>query len=280
MKRLLWSDNYLLGCELVDEQHQELFKIANRAFSATMDNEKIPKIKSIVHELIEYTKVHFKDEEYFMKRINYPDLQEHQKIHENIIKSMNKFFTTINKKAVNELEKDLAHFIDQWFISHIIYEDKKVARWAYLFDAQPSMEWKNIYKIGNEELDQEHKYLFEIINDFYTTSVVLSRKEHILETVATLRKYLQAHFIKEEAFMLSLNFNEIKEHKELHVNLLRVLNELAKKENLEYQTLYNFFIAFIERELFEHLHKEDAKIKNWIAFLSEVQETKELKERD
>lgn len=276
MKNLAWSDNYLLNCELVDEEHKKLFEIANRAFKAVLGNEKISKIKIIVHELIEYTQTHFKDEEHFMQRISYPALKEHKAIHQHISASMHKFFTTINKKEINELEKELAHFINQWFISHIIYEDKKIAKWAYAFDTKESMEWKNIYKIGNEELDNDHKEIFHIMNNFLNESINFSKREHIYQTIALLSEFLLQHFQKEETLMSSLNFNEFKEHKALHVKLLQELTALANNTNLEFQTLNNSFLSFVERTLFEHMRKEDVKIGNWTKFLAELKVAQKL----
>lgn len=276
MKNLAWNDNYLIGCELVDEEHKKLFEISNRAFKAVLGKEKVSKIKTIVHELIEYTQTHFKDEEDFMQRISYPSIKEHKTIHQHIITSMNKFLKTINQKDINEIEKELAHFINQWFISHIIHEDKKIAKWAYTLDAKPSMAWKNIYKIGYDDLDEDHKKFFKIMNEFYGTSISLSNKEHLYQTIDTLLEYLQNHFQKEETFMQSLNFNELEEHKGLHVKLLKDLASLAENTNISLETLNNSFLNFVEKALFIHLQKEDIKIGNWIKFLSELEVSQEL----
>lgn len=277
MKSLAWNDNYLIGCELVDEEHKKLFEISNRAFKAVVKNEKLEKIKIIVHELIEYTQVHFKDEENFMQRVDYPSFIEHKNIHKHIITSMNKFLATINQKEINELERELAHFIQQWFISHIVYEDKKIAKWAYEFDPKSSIQWKSIYKIGHKELDEDHQKFFHIMEDFFSPTVYTSRKEHLNKTLYTLEEYLTKHFQTEETFMHSLNFNELQEHKALHESLLQELKRLIEEgNNLEFQPLYDSFLDFIQKDFFLHLQKEDAKIGNWMKFLSELKEANRL----
>ena len=69
-KDFLFTDEYLTGIELVDQEHRELFRIIGEV-NNLIKNEFIPdKYDEIVHlldELFQYTAVHFKDEEQYME---------------------------------------------------------------------------------------------------------------------------------------------------------------------------------------------------------------------
>ena len=69
-----WKDDYCTGIAPIDEQHKELFSIANRIYDL-LKNDLIPdkydSIVAIIGELQSYTRYHFKTEEDYMQRINY-----------------------------------------------------------------------------------------------------------------------------------------------------------------------------------------------------------------
>ena len=49
MKNMIkWTDDYCLGVDLIDEQHQQLFEIANRIFSLLENEFIIDKQVSII----------------------------------------------------------------------------------------------------------------------------------------------------------------------------------------------------------------------------------------
>ncbi len=76
-QKIKWDDAYSLGIKNIDDQHKKLFDIVDKIFSLQESKDVKGNIRTILHELFEYIKVHFKDEEEFMKSINYPDLAYH-----------------------------------------------------------------------------------------------------------------------------------------------------------------------------------------------------------
>lgn len=126
---VIWKDCYKIGNEMIDAEHKHLFEVANEAFKDTNPNEKKEKIKHIMHELHTYITEHFIHEEELMKSVNYPKIKEHIGLHNNIIEAMNNFTKKIHTMPIKNLEKELAIFIEEWLVLHIIHEDKKIARY-------------------------------------------------------------------------------------------------------------------------------------------------------
>lgn len=120
----IWSDNYSIGNERVDNEHKKLFELAKKAYS--MENKYISKVemKQVLAEFFDYMKYHFNDEEDFMRSIDYPNLEEHAKIHKSIIESMVKLITEINN--VNEMKGQLVVIAKKWLLEHILQEDMKI----------------------------------------------------------------------------------------------------------------------------------------------------------
>ncbi|MCD6173797.1 MAG: hemerythrin family protein [Sulfurimonas sp.] len=133
-KKVHWEDNYSIGIDFIDTQHQKLFEIVNKLY----DLEESPNIKEEIREILyafkDYTIVHFRDEEEYMKSIGYPGLQKHHEIHEQIIESL---ATIIQKPAKLSIIKTKMRVVaKRILIDHIINEDQKIAVYAREQDTQ------------------------------------------------------------------------------------------------------------------------------------------------
>ena len=77
-----WQEEYRIGVDIIDREHQRLFRIINKLF-AFKEEEK--DTQWTCQEGIKYFKghamKHFADEEAYMASINYEGLEEHQRIH-------------------------------------------------------------------------------------------------------------------------------------------------------------------------------------------------------
>lgn len=120
-----WKDIYKIENELIDKEHKKLFDIALEALNENVDDRK-KHIRKTLIELNEYMKTHFKDEENYMKEIQYFDLENHIKIHENIIVQMNQFIKQLPSLTIDQFERKLIEYMDIWLINHIVSEDKKI----------------------------------------------------------------------------------------------------------------------------------------------------------
>lgn len=123
-ERFRWRVEYKLKNELLDKEHEQLFIIALDSLNYNKKDIKTY-IKITINKLYEYMKTHFEHEEAYMEEINYPLLEEHKKLHENIIIQMNEFIKKLAKLNIEEFEKKLIEYMDIWLINHILYEDRK-----------------------------------------------------------------------------------------------------------------------------------------------------------
>lgn len=66
-----FTDEYKTDIDFVDAEHKKLFEIIERTYEVINDyylHDKYDHIVSIINELKDYTKLHFKDEEEYMER--------------------------------------------------------------------------------------------------------------------------------------------------------------------------------------------------------------------
>ena len=124
-----FTEDYLVGIELIDREHEELFRIVGRAnqlvksYDTAVDYDALMKI---LNELKAYTEEHFRDEEEYMEWIHYEGLAAQKRAHEAFIdKLANIDLNEIENNPQEYLQK-LLEFLLGWLINHILYTDKKI----------------------------------------------------------------------------------------------------------------------------------------------------------
>lgn len=280
MVDLNWNDAYSLSSNKIDKEHQQLFAIAAKAFGVVTPEKKVHKIKTVLKELIEYTKTHFKNEEKFMESIGYPDLPNHHEIHKKIIISMNTFTSKLTKMSITEIEKELAHLIEVWFIHHIIYVDKKIMQWQLTHEI-PNFHfaWKNSYTVENAVVDAQHQELFKIASEAFKKVPETEKMQKIKDTLKQLFEYFKMHFKDEEKYMEEIKYDKLEEHIKIHQNIINNLSDFIKKTpTMQTQEIEEALKDFIEDSLVVHILEEDKKILSWNKYLADLKEAKELRE--
>lgn len=121
---MVWSEILETGFKEIDEQHKKLVEIMNKLFKAYSENDHKKTLKTILNELSDYSRYHFRTEELYFDQFNYINKAEH-------INEHNKFMNSINdiQKKFSSLEGvfslKLLIFLQEWVTNHILASDKK-----------------------------------------------------------------------------------------------------------------------------------------------------------
>jgi hemerythrin len=124
-----WKDQYCLGVESIDEQHKELFNIANRIYDLLKNElimDKYDQIIEIIEELKKYTVYHFKAEEEYMQRIGYKKFLSQKVAHNDFLEKMDSIDLDKIDNGHNEYLLGILDFVCIWLVEHIIKEDKLI----------------------------------------------------------------------------------------------------------------------------------------------------------
>ena len=124
-KCVKWSSSYSIGIPKIDDQHKELLEFVNGLYNHATGDEAAEQVyfSEVIHQLVEYTKYHFANEEKMMVATKFPGYEEHKKSHEEFVLTIIK--TTKDYESGKKrltLEK-LAHFLKDWVLSHIAVMD-------------------------------------------------------------------------------------------------------------------------------------------------------------
>lgn len=128
MKYFEWDPAYNTGVEEIDRQHIGLLELVNKVKFLRDTGSKEYNFAKIIGELIEYTKVHFKDEEKHMAGYAYPKLAEHKLKHEELIKQIHKILLDYKNNQI-DIKEDIYLILVNWVIEHIKHEDFEYAKY-------------------------------------------------------------------------------------------------------------------------------------------------------
>jgi hemerythrin len=71
---------------------------------------------------------HFKDEEAYMRSIDYPDYDNHKKIHEGFVEKLNEIIR--ESGSIANIKKNIKKIARVALVEHIIEEDTKIKAFA------------------------------------------------------------------------------------------------------------------------------------------------------
>lgn len=125
-------------------------------------------------------------------------------------------------------------------------------------------EMKEEYKIGVENIDEQHKKLFELADKAYMLlkdDFSIDKYDKIVQLLSELKEYTIFHFKSEEEYMESINYKRLFTQKIEHDNFIKTL------ENVDYNTLdakqdesLMKILNFLNDWLVEHILKTDKLI--------------------
>jgi hemerythrin len=129
MPRIEWGTSFSVNNDEIDAQHKTWIRTLNTLHDSMIsdeDEDTIEVITASLEAMISYTRFHFKFEEEYMRKINYPNLSDHLKLHENFIARLCEYDNDMRNGDL-VLGTRIIKTMQEWLIEHILTEDKKYA---------------------------------------------------------------------------------------------------------------------------------------------------------
>ena len=126
-----WTPALSVGVENIDAQHKIWFEKANNLFEAGRSGKSKEIISEMLDFLDDYTKQHFSDEEIYMEKISYPEIEQQKAAHKNFVEELAKLKEEYQKSGGNiSIIINANRMIVNWLTRHISTMDKKIGVFA------------------------------------------------------------------------------------------------------------------------------------------------------
>ena len=133
---------YETGQPLIDTQHRLLFFLFKKLDIAIKTKESEETLSRIVIEVRKFVDFHFVSEENLMFETRYPDIENHQKLHTDLMVELNIMISRV--VSHHNYPEDLLDFLNGWLINHIGQHDQNVAKHILTATKRPVAD--NIYE--------------------------------------------------------------------------------------------------------------------------------------
>ena len=119
--KLEWNDSYCVGDDMIDQQHQRMFELAN----ATYDTQDQVALRLAVMRLYQHVREHFADEESLMRKVVFPGYAEHVAAHNRMLSALNAVSRSIGRNEANP--EQISALLMDWTLNHIPVADAQLA---------------------------------------------------------------------------------------------------------------------------------------------------------
>ncbi|HEY1406239.1 MAG TPA: bacteriohemerythrin [Spirochaetota bacterium] len=124
MEFITWSDQLSVGVKHFDEEHKKLISFVNDLNHALVVGSAQKTMGDILHNLLEYTKIHFRHEEEYMLLHDYGNFAAHKGEHDALASQVVDFYDRF-KSGKGSFSIELLIFLRDWLVNHIQGTDMK-----------------------------------------------------------------------------------------------------------------------------------------------------------
>ncbi|OUR80894.1 hemerythrin [Colwellia psychrerythraea] len=129
------------------------------------------------------------------------------------------------------------------------------------------IKWSKEYSIGIEYIDQDHKKLLHLLNQFSIAYDYAQCEEFEREALEELVSYTKYHFKREEKLMEDYGYPGFPEHQEEHQAMIDKVEEYVAIYNIEGHDSLKQVTNLLTYWLINHIQESDTKYRDYLVEL-------------
>jgi hemerythrin len=126
MPLLNWKDEYLLGVEALDFEHQDLFDCVNQVYAQCSRKADYDTVADCLGRLHTRLAAHFALEENTMREMKNPHYAAHKAEHDRFLDEVTGAVAAFEQQFDHEQIDKLAHRVQEWIETHITTFDRQL----------------------------------------------------------------------------------------------------------------------------------------------------------
>ena len=121
------------------------------------------------------------------------------------------------------------------------------------------IKWTEELSVNISSIDEQHKVLINMINEFYEKIKEKSNNELISDLITKMKEYTILHFSTEEKLFKQYNYDNFEQHKKQHDVFVKKVSNLEERFN-KGEIILSFEITkFLKDWLIQHIQGTDKK---------------------
>ena len=124
--------------------------------------------------------------------------------------------------------------------------------------------WKPAYSLGIEEVDAQHKKIFDFLNKLFTGSSLQHNKDTLKTILEELTQFAESHFATEARYMAKFHYPDMENHIADHKRLMDDLKTLDSYYNSGVSDQTIPLLQFMKQWITNHLATIDMQFYDFM----------------
>ncbi len=126
MDFIVWREEFSVGIHRIDEEHKKLIGLINRLLEGMRENRHEQVLVPVLNELVDYTRIHFANEEALLVKHGYPTAAGHSAEHKRIVAEL-LALKDDKLSSPSLISHETMEFLRDWLGTHVLEEDMAYA---------------------------------------------------------------------------------------------------------------------------------------------------------
>jgi hemerythrin len=125
MNLVEWCNEFKIGIEEVDFEHQELIELINDSYKEAINEGSMMAVVDYLGEIFAKISAHFALEEKEMRELKYDQYEDHKQDHEKLLDSIRDIMDEYEDNSILD-EKEFGQRLTAWFVNHFSTKDARL----------------------------------------------------------------------------------------------------------------------------------------------------------
>ena len=125
MNLVEWRDEFKIGIEEVDFEHQELIGLINDSYNEAKKEDSAMAVIDSLGEIFSKISAHFALEEKEMRELKYDQYEDHKQDHERLLDKIRDIMDEYEDISTLD-EKEFGQRLTDWFVNHFSTKDARL----------------------------------------------------------------------------------------------------------------------------------------------------------
>jgi hemerythrin len=130
MTLIEWRDEFKIGIDEVDFEHQELIELINASYNEAKNDGTNLAVLDSLGEIFEKISAHFALEEKEMRQLKYDQYEDHKEDHEQLLDSIRDIMDEYEENTILD-EEDFGVRLKDWFVNHFSTKDARLHKFLH-----------------------------------------------------------------------------------------------------------------------------------------------------
>ena len=130
MNLVEWRDDFKIGIEEVDFEHQELIELINESYNTAKAEDSTMDVMDFLGQIFSQISAHFALEEKVMRELKYDQYEDHKQDHERLLDSIRDIMDDYMEISSMDEEK-FGERLNKWFTQHFSTKDARLHKFLH-----------------------------------------------------------------------------------------------------------------------------------------------------